>query len=373
MTLPSEKHLSQHEAFIDHTINIDQIDFNNEFDKKLPINTSLAHSSYSFFQENKSAFVIAAYCFLWFFSAIFSSNTGKAILNIFNYPVTLSFSHFISVAIFSVLNGIFNPQLLNIKVSFSDLKKVAVISTNQVVGHIIGSIAVSYAPVSLVHTIKGITPLFTIIACRVLFNTVYSKRVYISLVPLIVGIGLTSFKADGLTTIGFMFCLMSSLTCAIGGIVNKYVINTLSSPKTPSTSAKYKVMYHASIVSIIFVFPIWIWSEGHILFPQITQAAFDTLKNNGDTSIEIKKHNWSYLLILFILNNIFCTCQAFSAISIISIATPVTFSIASLLKRIFVIIAAIVWFKQKISSLQAFGIVIFMVGLFMYGTSKKTK
>jgi solute carrier family 35 protein E1 len=48
---------------------------------------------------------------------------------------------------------------------------------------------------------------------------------------------------------------------------------------------------------------------------------------------------------------------------VLALVSPVTYSIAGLCKRIFVIVVAIVWFGQKVSFLQCTGIVLTFVGL----------
>src|SRR5436190_1334210 len=58
----------------------------------------------------------------------------------------------------------------------------------QLAGHILSSIATSQIPVSLVHTIKGLSPLFTVVAYRFLFRIRYARATYLSLVPLTLGV-----------------------------------------------------------------------------------------------------------------------------------------------------------------------------------------
>lgn len=53
--------------------------------------------------------------------------------------------------------------------------------------------------------------------------------------------------------------------------------------------------------------------------------------------------------------------------------SPVTYSIASLFKRVFVICFAIVWFGQSVSRLQWIGIALTIVGLWMYNSTKIKK
>lgn len=94
-------------------------------------------------------------CGLWYTTSALSSNTGKAILTQFRYPVTLTFVQFGFVAGYCLL---FMSPLIR----FSRLRRPtrAIIMNTfpmgvfQVGGHITSSMAISRIPVSTVHTIK---------------------------------------------------------------------------------------------------------------------------------------------------------------------------------------------------------------------------
>jgi len=94
-------------------------------------------------------------CGLWYTTSALSSNTGKAILTQFRYPVTLTFIQFGFVALYCLL-------FMSPIIRFSRVRmptKAIVRSTLpmgmfQVGGHMFSSIAISRIPVSTVHTIK---------------------------------------------------------------------------------------------------------------------------------------------------------------------------------------------------------------------------
>lgn len=94
-------------------------------------------------------------CSLWYTTSALSSNTGKAILTQFRYPVTLTFIQFGFVALYCLL-------FMSPIVRFSRLRRPtkAIIKNTlpmgmfQVGGHMFSSMAISRIPVSTVHTIK---------------------------------------------------------------------------------------------------------------------------------------------------------------------------------------------------------------------------
>ncbi len=94
-------------------------------------------------------------CSLWYASSALSSNTGKAIMNQFRYPITLTFVQFGFVAVYCLL-------LMSPFIRFSRLRRPtrAILRDTlpmgcfQVGGHIFSSMAISRIPVSTTHTIK---------------------------------------------------------------------------------------------------------------------------------------------------------------------------------------------------------------------------
>jgi solute carrier family 35 protein E1 len=94
-------------------------------------------------------------CSLWYMSSAMSSNTGKAILNQFRYPVTLTFVQFGFVAGYCLL---FTSPLIRFTRIRSPTRAIvrntAPMAVFQVGGHIFSSVAIARVPVSTVHTIK---------------------------------------------------------------------------------------------------------------------------------------------------------------------------------------------------------------------------
>lgn len=99
--------------------------------------------------------VFVLLCGLWYTTSALSSNTGKAILSQFRYPITLTFIQFGFIATFCLL-------FMSPLVRFSKLRTPtkAILQNTfpmglfQVGGHMFSSMAISRIPVSTVHTIK---------------------------------------------------------------------------------------------------------------------------------------------------------------------------------------------------------------------------
>lgn len=102
-----------------------------------------------------SNFLFILLCGLWYSTSALSSNTGKAILNQFRYPITLTFVQFGFVAFYCLL--FMSPAVRFTRMRMPTraiLRSTFPMGLFQVGGHIFSSIAISRIPVSTVHTIK---------------------------------------------------------------------------------------------------------------------------------------------------------------------------------------------------------------------------
>ena len=70
------------------------------------------------------------------------------------------------------------------------------------------------------------------------------------------------------------------------------------------------------------------------------------------------------------MTGIMHTLQSLVAFTIIDQVSPVTYSIASLFKRIVVIAGSFIWFQQEFQYIQGAGFVMTFAGLYMYQIAK---
>lgn len=374
---------------------------------------------------------IVILCFLWYFSSAFSSNVAKEIFQTWNFPVTLTYVQFIFVAlycfifgfftnffdprsnsyglsspiglpmwvskniIFHLLSSVFLPvfkivysfwkvlvewisiglgigELDSIEMTHSEMEKGRVSLTDTVKfsgfsgsrihiptvdiflsmmplslflisGHVFSSIALSYSSVSFVHTLKALSPLFTVFIFRFFYGLIYSHRIYVSLMPLTIGVMFACSHELTFSFVGFFCSLISTLIFVNQNIFSKKMISL-------KKLDKLNMLFYSSLISYILMTPIWYFSEGHSISDSI--PSFQTI-------------------LLFFLNGVSHFLQNVFAFSILSQVSPVTYSIASLIKRIVVIVVSIVWFGQSVSILQGFGIFLTVIGLLMYQNAKR--
>lgn len=297
-----------------------------------------------------------------------SSNTGKSIMNQFRYPVTLTFIQFFFVASFCAL-------FMSPLVRFSRLRPPtrAIFATAlpmgafQVGGHIFSSMAISRIPVSTVHTIKALSPLFTVGAYAILFKVSYSAKTYVSLLPLTLGVMLVcTFDVSGSNFLGLACAFGSAIIFVSSNIFFKKVM-----PSGAQTSShkldKLNLLFYSSGMAFVLMIPVWLYYD----FPKLMAAYYApkhfTYLGGDDEKRAAAIYSVTYY---FFLNGTVHFAQNIIAFIILASTSPVTYSIASLIKRVAVICIAILWFAQPVHPVQAIGIVMTFTGLYMYNQAK---
>ncbi|KAK8843433.1 hypothetical protein IAR55_007090 [Kwoniella newhampshirensis] len=293
-------------------------------------------------------------CFLWYACSAVSNNTGKVILNNFKYPVTLTIIQFFFVAAYCLVvsrkelgwTGRLRSPTKAI------LRGTLPMAAFQVGGHIFGSMAISRVP--------ALSPLFTVMAYALFFGVSYSPATYLSLLPLTLGVMLAcSFDISFSNFFGLVCALGSTIVFVSQNIFFKKIMPTSGVGESGATAKldKINLLYFSSSTAFALMVPLWIYSDAWRLVDLWVHPVIRV----GGPSIPF----------YFFLNGTVHFAQNLLAFAILSSTSPVTYSIASLVKRIAVICMAIVWFKQSVYFVQAMGIALTAVGLWMYNNAKR--
>lgn len=342
--------------------------------------------------KTKILFVLS--CFTWYLTSALASSTSKALLSApkhkpfavphpahldgaeiaaqvdagvhyrqaapFPYPVTLTFVQFLFVHVLSHVCA--SERILGkhklatiIPPTKERIVEVGQLSLFTVVGHALSSVAISRVPVSTVHTIKALSPLFTVLAYSLFFSVVFSRSTWASLLPLTLGVMMacTSLSLSASDLIGLLAALLATIIFVAQNIYSKQLLSGGGEEKNAGVSTgakatkldKINILLYSSGCAAIMMIPMVLYYDGASLFA-------------GQFGASSRR-----ILLLLASNGIVHFTQSLLAFSVLALVSPVTYSVANLLKRVFVICFAIVWFRQSVSLLQWMGIVLTFTGL----------
>jgi len=231
----------------------------------------------------------------------------------------------------------------------------------QIGGHILNSDAMSKIPVSLVHTIKGLSPLMTVVAYRVFYDIRYSTPTYLSLVPLTIGVIMACAANTTTNFFGLLNAFGSAVLFVTQNIVSKKIFNEAAKSEADGMPVgrrkpdKLNLLCYSSALAFLIMVPIWVFSEGWSLAKDFMQDASITLREKPGS---LDHGAFAQSLVAFVL---------------LGLTSPVTYSVASLMKRVAVILFAIVWFGNPMTYIQGAGFALTFLGLYLYDRTSESE
>ncbi|EDO18017.1 hypothetical protein Kpol_1045p1 [Vanderwaltozyma polyspora DSM 70294] len=253
----------------------------------------------------------------------------------------------------------------------------------QFVGHITSHKATSIIPVSLVHSIKALSPIITVGYYRIFKNRYYNVMIYYTLLVLVTGVMTTCWSTHGSKKAadqtadednfsrikGLVFAFVSMLIFVSQNIFAKGILTVKKSigvlPSSSSTSVnsvsyseikkiplspnqldKLTILFYCSCMGILLTLPPFITGElvaGHSFLNDLS----------SDT------------LLLILLHGVTHFFQALMAFQLIGMLSSVNYSVANIMKRIVIISVALIW-EKRLSFNQLIGLLLTLSGLYGY-------
>ncbi|XP_010942965.1 xylulose 5-phosphate/phosphate translocator, chloroplastic [Elaeis guineensis] len=282
---------------------------------------------------------------LWYFQNVVFNIYNKKVLNIFPYPWLLaSFQLFVGSLWMAFLwASRLQPFPRVSKRFFVALLGPALFHT---IGHISACVSFSKVAVSFTHVIKASEPVFSVVFSAFL-GRFYPIHVWLSVLPIVAGCSLAavtevSFNAQGLWT-----ALISNVGFVLRNIYSKQSLQDFSHING------LNLYGWISIISLLYLFPVAVFVEGSQWLGGF-QRALSALPSP-----------WTFYWWV-LLSGIFYHLYNQSSYQALDKISPLTFSVGNTMKRVVVIIASVLVFRNPIRPLNALGSAIAILGTFLY-------
>ena len=174
-----------------------------------------------------------------------------------------------------------------------------------------------------------------------------------------------TFDVSASNVFGLMSAFGSALIFVSSNIFFKKIMPTSNSGGTGPAHKldKINLLFYSSGIAFLVMIPIWLYYDLAALFNHGSAGSVVALNKHADSG-------GRSLAYYFFANGTVHFAQNIIAFALLATTSPVTYSIASLIKRIAIICIAIVWFNQRIHPAQGFGICLTFFGLWMYNQAK---
>uniref|UniRef100_A0A2M3Z542 Putative glucose-6-phosphate/phosphate and phosphoenolpyruvate/phosphate antiporter n=1 Tax=Anopheles braziliensis TaxID=58242 RepID=A0A2M3Z542_9DIPT len=286
-------------------------------------------------------------CVLWYVVSSSNNVIGKMILNVFPYPMTVTMIQLTSITVYS--GPFFNLWGVRKYVDISwryYMKFIVPLALGKFLASVTSHISIWKVPVSYAHTVKATMPLFTVILSRLIMRERQTKAVYLSLVPIIVGVGIATLTELSFDVVGLLSALAATMGFSLQNIFSKKVLK--------ETGVHHLRLLHILGRLALFMFlPIWCYVD---LWNVMKHPAITT----GDYRV----------IALLFTDGVLNWLQNILAFSVLSLVTPLTYAVASASKRIFVIAISLFVLGNPVTWLNVLGMMVAVLGVLCYNRAK---
>jgi solute carrier family 35 protein E1 len=297
---------------------------------------------------------LGAYFFLIYFFTIVYNISSKKVLDVVPLPCTIStIMLLIGIPLFLPLWIVKPPSFAPLS---SDLKGFSLISLCHGLGHIATTYALSSGSVSFVHVVKSAEPLFAAMLSFLITRKSMPFRSYASLIPIVVGVGLASFKEFSFSWFGFSAAMISNLLYPSRMVLSKKILSDKPG-KQLSASNTFRMI---TAIAFLELLPITFLLEGSRIREYFTEISTNIVQRNY-----ILRHLLFGGISFYLYNEI--------AFWVLDLVHPVTSAVGNSIKRVVLVIASIIIFRTPVNSIGMIGSVLAIIGSLLYALGQEQK
>lgn len=201
-------------------------------------------------------------------------------------------------------------------------------------------IGLKYVAVSFSETIKSSAPLFTALFAYVILGEYSGLYVNLSLLPVMFGLAISTYTEVSFNMTGFAAAITNNLLDCIQNVFSKKLLCGEEMKFSP-----LELQFYTSVAATVVQMPFW------FIF----------------VDISTKFHNVDqYVASMLLFNAVIFYLQSLFAYSLMSLISPVTFSVSNTVKRAGLIWFSILVFGNKVTPLNLFGTFMVLCGVFLY-------
>lgn len=287
---------------------------------------------------------------LWYAANIVFNIYNKQVLKVFTYPVTCTEIQFAVGGVIALLMWSFKLHEKP-KINKETLISIAPLAVVHMLGNLLTNVSLGKVAVSFTHTIKSLEPFFSVLLSAIFLGAKPDIKVILSLIPIVAGVSLASFTEASFNWMGFGAAMGSNITFQSRNVLSKKLMG-----KQKEKLDNINLFSVITIMAFIFLMPITLLTEGIKFTPAYIQSI------GLDVGMIMKK--------ALVAGLMFHSYQQVSYM-ILQRVSPVTHSVGNSVKRVVVICASVIAFRNPVSPINAIGTAIALSGVFAYSQVKR--
>lgn len=298
---------------------------------------------------------VGSYFATWYALNIIYNIINKKILNVLPAPLMVGTVQFGIGALYCALVWILRLRPYP-KLSSSGKSAVANVGIYHCLGQLASMLSLSAGPVSFTHIVKAMEPFFSAVVSGVYFNKWMKPQVYATLIPVVGGVGYACLKELSFSWLAFGAAMASNLLFALRAVCSKLA---LESGEEAGTNLSPPNMYALVTWAALFVsIPIALIREGQG-FMSLLSKSLESVGNNVQFARAIVLSG----LVHYLNNEVMYLA--------LGSVHPVTLAVGNTMKRVFILVASVMVFRNPISVQAMIGSAVGIGGVLLYSLTKQ--
>lgn len=224
-------------------------------------------------------------------------------------------------------------------------------------GQLFSMVSLGAGPVSFTHIVKALEPFFSAMISGLVFGKWMRPQVYATLIPVVGGVGYACLKERSFSWLAFWMAMSSNLSFALRAVVSKTGMNSYIGTNMNAVNLFAVV----TIASFFLCIPAALISEKGLFWDVWAKAT------TGDaavmTSQQLTKSIITSGLFHYLNNEVMYLA--------LSNVHPVTLAVGNTMKRVFIMVASVLVFRNPVSVQAGIGSGIGISGVLLYSLTKQ--
>lgn len=290
-----------------------------------------------------------AYILLWYAFNIIFNILNKSALNAFPCPWFISTWQLMASALFMVGLWVTGLQPAP-KVDRGFMMALMPVALFHTIGHVSACVSFSQVAVSFAHIVKSAEPVFSVILSGPILGQTYPWYVWGSLLPIVAGCSLSALKEVSFSWAGFNNAMISNLGMVLRNIYSKKSLNDYKHIDG------INLFGLISCASLLYCIPAALYVERG-MWEGAWQAAVASLGPGPFYQLLLTSGLFYHLY------------NQASYMVLDQGVSPVTFSVGNTMKRVAVVVSAVMFFRNPVSLLNWVGSSIAIFGTYLYSVA----
>jgi len=299
---------------------------------------------------------ITGYFALWYALNVVYNIVNKKILNVIPAPLSVGGLQFGIGALYVTLLWVTGLRPVP-KLNEKGKKICSEVGFYHMTGQLLSMISLGAGPVSFTHIVKALEPFFSALVSAFVFRKWMKPQVYATLIPVVGGVGYACMKEQGFSWLAFTCAMGSNVAFALRAVISKTAMVGDIGEGLSSVNIFGLVTWAAFLLSI----PVAVLGERNSFFTLWSKAV----------SGENASSNGPDLAKALIVSGLFHYLNNEVMYLALSKVHPVTLAVGNTMKRVFIMVASVLVFKNPVSLQAGIGSAIGISGVLFYSLTKQ--